>query len=117
MATSSPGLTPLVHNTQMRLHLKTRARLHARSSDESDSMTRMTQRWFIDELKHAGHEHLDADFVAGYDRKQGYNISPSARESACGGRRGLFQSRRARKRRIFEPQVFPKYHETYYAAY
>lgn len=71
----------------------------------------------IDELKHAGHEHLDADFVAGYDRKQGYNISPSERESACGGRRGLFQSRRARKRRIFEPQLFPKYHETYYAAY
>ena len=26
----------------------------------------------IDELAHAGPEHLDPDFVAGYDRKQGY---------------------------------------------
>jgi SAM-dependent methyltransferase len=26
----------------------------------------------IDELAHAGPEHLDASFVAGYDRKQGY---------------------------------------------
>lgn len=26
----------------------------------------------IDELAHAGDEHLDADFIAGYDRKQGY---------------------------------------------
>jgi SAM-dependent methyltransferase len=26
----------------------------------------------IDELAHAGPEHLDAEFVAGYDRKQGY---------------------------------------------
>src|SRR5947209_3430227 len=26
----------------------------------------------IDELAHAGDEHLDEDFVAGYDRKQGY---------------------------------------------
>jgi ubiquinone/menaquinone biosynthesis C-methylase UbiE len=26
----------------------------------------------LDELAHAGAEHLDADFVAGYDRKQGY---------------------------------------------
>lgn len=28
--------------------------------------------WFLDELAHAGTEHLDADFVAGYDRKQGH---------------------------------------------
>jgi ubiquinone/menaquinone biosynthesis C-methylase UbiE len=28
--------------------------------------------WMIDELAHAGPEHLDAGFVAGYDRKQGY---------------------------------------------
>jgi SAM-dependent methyltransferase len=26
----------------------------------------------LDELAHAGPEHLDADFIAGYDRKQGY---------------------------------------------
>ena len=26
----------------------------------------------LDEITHAGPEHLDADFVAGYDRKQGY---------------------------------------------
>jgi 2-polyprenyl-3-methyl-5-hydroxy-6-metoxy-1,4-benzoquinol methylase len=27
--------------------------------------------WWLDELAHAGPEHLDPDFVAGYDRKQG----------------------------------------------
>ena len=32
----------------------------------------MTNAWMIDELAHAGPEHLDAAFVAGYDRKQGY---------------------------------------------
>jgi SAM-dependent methyltransferase len=32
----------------------------------------MTELWMIDELAHAGPEHLDPDFVAGYDRKQGY---------------------------------------------
>lgn len=32
----------------------------------------MTRPWMIDELAHAGPEHLDPDFVAGYDRKQGY---------------------------------------------
>jgi RNA polymerase sigma-70 factor (sigma-E family) len=28
--------------------------------------------WWLDELAHAGPEHLDPAFVAGYDRKQGY---------------------------------------------
>ena len=32
----------------------------------------MTESWMIDELAHAGPEHLDPAFVAGYDRKQGY---------------------------------------------
>lgn len=32
----------------------------------------MLQRWLLDELAHAGPEHLDAAFIAGYDRKQGY---------------------------------------------
>jgi ubiquinone/menaquinone biosynthesis C-methylase UbiE len=32
----------------------------------------VTEIWMIDELAHAGPEHLDPDFVAGYDRKQGY---------------------------------------------
>ena len=32
----------------------------------------VTEPWMIDELAHAGAEHLDAPFVAGYDRKQGY---------------------------------------------
>ena len=32
----------------------------------------MSETWVIDELAHAGPEHLDAAFVAGYDRKQGY---------------------------------------------
>src|SRR5262245_53298422 len=33
---------------------------------------RMTRPWMIDELAHAGPEHLDPGFVAGFDRKQGY---------------------------------------------
>lgn len=32
----------------------------------------MTKPWMIDELAHAGLEHLDPGFVAGFDRKQGY---------------------------------------------
>src|SRR5690242_1507510 len=28
--------------------------------------------WMLDELAHAGPEHLDPAFVAGFDRKQGY---------------------------------------------
>ena len=32
----------------------------------------MSPKWTLDELAHAGAEHLDADFVAGYDRKQGF---------------------------------------------
>jgi len=32
----------------------------------------VTRPWILDELAHAGPEHLDPDFVAGYDRKQGY---------------------------------------------
>jgi len=32
----------------------------------------VTETWMIDELAHAGPEHLDAAFVAGYDRKQGH---------------------------------------------
>jgi ubiquinone/menaquinone biosynthesis C-methylase UbiE len=32
----------------------------------------MTRPWMIDELAHAGPEHLDVGFVAGFDSKQGY---------------------------------------------
>ena len=32
----------------------------------------MTRPWMLDELAHAGPEHLDPAFVAGFDRKQGY---------------------------------------------
>jgi len=32
----------------------------------------VAEPWMIDELAHAGPEHLDPAFVAGYDRKQGY---------------------------------------------
>jgi SAM-dependent methyltransferase len=30
------------------------------------------ESWLLDELAHAGPEHLDAEFIAGYDRKQGF---------------------------------------------
>jgi SAM-dependent methyltransferase len=32
----------------------------------------MDETWVLDELAHAGAEHLDAGFIAGFDRKQGY---------------------------------------------
>ena len=32
----------------------------------------VTRPWMIDELAHAGPEHLDPGYVAGFDRKQGY---------------------------------------------
>ncbi|HET6192517.1 MAG TPA: class I SAM-dependent methyltransferase, partial [Trebonia sp.] len=32
----------------------------------------MSGSWMLDEMAHAGPEHLDADFIAGYDRKQGH---------------------------------------------
>jgi SAM-dependent methyltransferase len=32
----------------------------------------MARTWIIDELAHAGPEHLDQGFIAGYDRKQGH---------------------------------------------
>ena len=32
----------------------------------------VAETWMIDELAHAGPEHLHPAFVAGYDRKQGY---------------------------------------------
>jgi SAM-dependent methyltransferase len=32
----------------------------------------VTETWMIDELAHAGPEHLDPAFVAGFERKQGY---------------------------------------------
>ena len=49
----------------------------------------MTRAWMIDELAHAGPEHLDVAFVAGFDRKQGYP-DPAAdlaafREHGVGG--------------------------------
>jgi ubiquinone/menaquinone biosynthesis C-methylase UbiE len=32
----------------------------------------VAESWIVDELAHAGTEHLDPDLVAGYDRKQGW---------------------------------------------
>jgi SAM-dependent methyltransferase len=32
--------------------------------------------WFLDELAHAGAEHLDSSYVAGYARKAGYDPNP-----------------------------------------
>jgi SAM-dependent methyltransferase len=33
---------------------------------------RMDEPWMLDELAYAGAEHLDEEFIAGFDRKQGY---------------------------------------------
>jgi ubiquinone/menaquinone biosynthesis C-methylase UbiE len=34
-----------------------------------------TPDWYLDEVAHAGSEHLDEDYVAGYDRKSGTDVS------------------------------------------
>jgi hypothetical protein len=31
------------------------------------------RRWWLDEIAHAGDEHLDVRYVAGYDRKAGFD--------------------------------------------
>jgi ubiquinone/menaquinone biosynthesis C-methylase UbiE len=36
------------------------------------TIERMRPTWMLDETAHAGPEHLDPEFVAGFDRKQGY---------------------------------------------
>jgi hypothetical protein len=41
----------------------------------------MTKLWMLDELAHAGPEHLDPAFVAGYERKQGF--PDPAEDLAC----------------------------------
>jgi ubiquinone/menaquinone biosynthesis C-methylase UbiE len=46
-------------------------------------VTVMTAEWVIDELDYAGPEHLDPDFVSGYDRKQGFPaVDPDLRALA-----------------------------------
>jgi SAM-dependent methyltransferase len=47
----------------------------------------MTKPWMLDELAHAGPEHLDPDFVAGYERKQGYPDSGEALAVVAAARR------------------------------
>jgi SAM-dependent methyltransferase len=46
----------------------------------------MTPRWWLDEGAHAGDEHLDAAYVAAYDRKSGYDPAEDV-EALC--RHGL----------------------------
>jgi ubiquinone/menaquinone biosynthesis C-methylase UbiE len=36
----------------------------------------VTSEWWLDEIAHAGHEHLDTNFVSGYDRKQDMDFGP-----------------------------------------
>ena len=43
----------------------------------------MTKPWMIDELAHAGPEHLDPGFVAGFDRKQRYPELPPRTSPRC----------------------------------
>src|SRR5689334_5123395 len=60
------------------LALRPRARRAAGSAAESaggfaaGQNVTVAESWMIDELAYAGPEHLDAAFVAGFDRKQGY---------------------------------------------
>jgi ubiquinone/menaquinone biosynthesis C-methylase UbiE len=43
------------------------------------------QDWWLDERAHAGAEHLDAVYVAGYDRKAGYDPAEDVAELASRG--------------------------------
>jgi SAM-dependent methyltransferase len=43
-----------------------------RGLDAGTDDRRVNETWMLDELAHAGAEHLDAGFIAGFDRKQGY---------------------------------------------
>jgi len=43
-----------------------------RRADAGTDDRRVNEMWMLDELAHAGSEHLDAEFIAGFDRKQGY---------------------------------------------
>ena len=43
-----------------------------RGADAGTDDRRVNEMWMLDELAHAGSEHLDAGFIAGFDRKQGY---------------------------------------------
>jgi ubiquinone/menaquinone biosynthesis C-methylase UbiE len=38
------------------------------------------RRWWLDEQDHAGPEHLDAEYVAGYDRKAGFDPTEDVEE-------------------------------------
>jgi len=38
----------------------------------NESLTPEHAAWMLDEMAHAGPEHLDAEFIAGFDRKQGH---------------------------------------------
>ena len=42
------------------------------SSAEAGRIGQVNESWLLDELAHAGPEHLDKSFIVGYDRKQGY---------------------------------------------
>ena len=37
----------------------------------------VNEPWLLDEIAHAGPEHLDPAFVAGFDRKQGTDPAPA----------------------------------------
>lgn len=52
-------------------YLALRARTRETSCHARDNGL-VADAWMIDELAHAGSEHLDPAFVAGFDRKQGY---------------------------------------------
>jgi SAM-dependent methyltransferase len=43
-----------------------------RRPDAGADDRRVNKMWMLNELAHAGSEHLDAGFIAGFDRKQGY---------------------------------------------
>src|SRR6266545_4866362 len=81
----------------------------------------MNTPWMLDELAHAGPEHLDPAFVAGYDRKQGapeptedlavlrgHGLDESATVVDLGAGTGQFALAAARRfRRVIAVDVSP----------
>ena len=57
--------------------------------DSSMPDSRQGPTWEFDELSHAGHEHLDATYVAGYDQKYTDRLERRCRRTSSAGNRGV----------------------------
>ena len=71
--------------------------------------TRRMTTWMLDELAHAGQEHLDDAYVAGYEAKAGYDPGPDVDRAASTSASTTARRRRPRRRhrRVRPPRSPP----------